>query len=164
MEFDHSRTGVIIGDIALWRKKPQAITAEILGRKFEEQMLSSVASIHKGKRHPPNPSAEPLCGRHGWNDRQSLWIRRWKFTVDACRLSVCLAEICDERLQTGRADVMLTGGASLAGQRDPRGLFATARAFSDWNLRAFLMNGAMGWLLAKGPEFCAKTSGRCPAR
>ena len=81
--FDHSRTGVIIGNIALPTEKTSAITAEILGRKFEEQVLSSFQQERKavlceeGKHEfalqAYNPSAEPLCGGHGGrNDRQSV--------------------------------------------------------------------------------------------
>ncbi len=49
-DFNRSRCGVIIGNIALPTEKTSAITAEILGRAFEEKVLTSARNLH-----PPGP-------------------------------------------------------------------------------------------------------------
>ena len=112
-EFDHRRAGVILGNIALPTEKTSAITAEILGRKFEEQVLTALdpgKKKHAGdlQTHPLNRYA---VGMVAGIVAKAFELGGGSFTVDgACAASLYALKFAVNDLQTRRADVMLTGG------------------------------------------------------
>lgn len=153
MEFDHSRTGVIIGNIALPTEKTSAITAEILGRKFEEQVLSSVASIHKGKT--PSLQTHPLnryaVGMVAGMIAKAFGLGGGSFTVDgACAASLYALKFAMNDLQTGRADVMLTGGACRPDSAFTQMGFSQLRALSPTGICAPFDERGDGLVVGEG--------------
>lgn len=107
---DRSRTGLIIGNLALPSEKSSAMAREYLGRTFEEKLLgpnsaSETSSINHLNRYVAGLPAGILA--------KSLGLGGTCFTLDAaCASSIYAIKLAADELLTGRADAMLTGGLS----------------------------------------------------
>ncbi|MCP4397700.1 MAG: polyketide synthase, partial [bacterium] len=107
-DFKLAKTGVILGNIALPTKSMSDITAEILGRTFEEKVLGTASASDGLSTHPLNRHAVGLVAglvRKAFNFGGS------SYTVDgACAASLYAINYALGELLSGRADVMVSGG------------------------------------------------------
>ena len=107
-EFAREKTGVILGNIALPTESMSAITAEVLGRSFEEKVLDKASSFNAPDTHPLNRHAVGfvaglICKAFGFGGGS--------YTVDgACAASLYALNYAVGELLSGRAEVMLSGG------------------------------------------------------
>lgn len=151
--FDHSRTGVIIGNIALPTEKTSAITAEILGRKFEEQVLT--AFNPEKKENTGNLQTHPLnryaVGMVAGMIAKALELGGGSFTVDgACAASLYALKFAVNDLQTERADVMLTGGVCRPDSTFTQMGFSQLRALSPTGVCAPFDEQGDGLVVGEG--------------
>ncbi|MEJ2202194.1 MAG: polyketide synthase, partial [Desulfuromonadaceae bacterium] len=107
---DRSRTGVIIGNLALPTAAASAMARELLGRTFEEQLLDRAISDGSPKVAPIN---RYVAGLPAGLLARALGLGGPSFTLDAaCASSLYAIKLAVEELISGRADAMLTGGLS----------------------------------------------------
>ncbi|MBW2997029.1 type I polyketide synthase, partial [Candidatus Woesearchaeota archaeon] len=109
---DRSRTGVIIGNIALPTQKSSALSWQVLGKSFEESVL-------KGKTISEFKEVDPLnryvTGLPAGILAKALGLRGGTYTLDAaCSSSLYAIKLACYELLSGRADAMLSGGVSMA--------------------------------------------------
>jgi len=112
---DLQRAGIIIGQIALPTDAASALTAESVGRWFEQQVFRSL-----GRERPSASSARPtdplnryVVGMAAGVAARALRLGGGSLTVDgACAASLYALKFAVEELCAGRADLMLTGGAA----------------------------------------------------
>ncbi|MCK4623420.1 MAG: acyltransferase domain-containing protein [Desulfuromonadales bacterium] len=107
---DRSKTGVIIGNLALPSEKSSALAREYLGRTFAEKLLGPQTDL------PPlsiNPLNRYVAGLPAGLLAKALGLGGTCFTLDAaCASSLYAIKLAVEELVSGRADAMLTGGLS----------------------------------------------------
>lgn len=128
---DRSRTGIIIGNLALPSEKSSALAREYLGRTFAEKLLGRSVDSIEGKIDPLN---RYVAGLPAGMLAKALGLGGRCFTLDAaCASSLYAIKLAVDELLTGRADAMLTGGLSR-----PDSLY-TQMGFSQ--LRAVSPNG-----------------------
>ena len=110
--FDRQKAGVIIGNIALPTEKMSAITAEILGRTFEEKVLGKTPPIPpQGGNMNTHPLNHHAVGLVAGLITKALNLGGGSYTIDgACAASLYALNYAVAELLAGRADVMLTGG------------------------------------------------------
>ncbi|GAK58852.1 beta-hydroxyacyl-(acyl-carrier-protein) dehydratase, FabA/FabZ [Candidatus Vecturithrix granuli] len=152
-DFNHNLTGVIIGNIALPTEKTSAITAEILGRKFEEQVLTALnpekkENTRKLQTHPLNRYA---VGMVAGMIAKAFGLGGGSFTVDgACAASLYALKFAVNDLQTGRADVMLTGGVCRPDSAFTQMGFSQLRALSPTGVCAPFDEQGDGLVVGEG--------------
>src|SRR5205085_1005393 len=105
---DHSRTGVIIGNIALPTVSSSALTDEVFEPSFTEKILGT------GER---NATTEPLnryvAGLPAGVLAKALGLGGGAYTLDAaCASSLYALKLACDELLAGRSDLMLSGGLS----------------------------------------------------
>ena len=145
---DRDRVGVVFGNIVLPTETASAITREVIGRAFVEQL--GVPAEPAGKTEPMNafPAGLPAA----------VVARRWAlrgpaYTIDAaCGSSLYSLKLAIDELRAGRADAMLCGGVS---RPDP---LYTQMGFSQ--LRAPVGAGQARPL----DQRCRRTCGRLKGR
>ncbi|PID55739.1 type I polyketide synthase [candidate division KSB3 bacterium] len=107
-ECDRERTGVILGNIALPTEKMSALTADFLGRSFEEHLLGTVPASDFFPTHPLNRHAVGLVAGLIC---KAFHFGAGSYTVDgACAASLYAVNYAVEALLSGRADLMMSGG------------------------------------------------------
>ncbi|HLZ07505.1 MAG TPA: beta-ketoacyl synthase N-terminal-like domain-containing protein, partial [Chloroflexota bacterium] len=104
---DPRRAGVILGHIALPTEKASALAVEILGRTFAE----------KAGRPDKPPATHPInryvAGLPAGILAKSLGLGGGTYTLDAaCASSLYALKLAADELRSGRADLMLAGGAA----------------------------------------------------
>lgn len=104
---DRRRVGVILGHIALPTEKASALAVEVLGRTFAE----------KTGRKPSPGATDPLnryvAGLPAGVLARALGLGGGTYTLDAaCASSLYALKLAADELRSGRADLMLTGGAA----------------------------------------------------
>jgi len=103
------RAGVIIGNIALPTDKSSALTAESLGRWFEENIPGVSPSI-SSTTHPIN---RYVFGMVSGVLAQALGLGSGSYAIDAaCASSLYALKFAVDELCASRTDLMLTGGVS----------------------------------------------------
>ncbi|NOY14583.1 MAG: polyketide synthase, partial [Deltaproteobacteria bacterium] len=107
---DRSRTGIIIGNLALPSEKSSAMARDYLGRTFTEQLLGAESV-------KVEPAVDPLnryvAGLPAGVLAQALGLGGTCFTLDAaCASSLYAIKLAVDELLAGRADAMLSGGLS----------------------------------------------------
>ncbi len=105
---DRSRSGVIFGNIVLPTEGSSAHSREVLGAFIEKAL---------GVDDPATGRTEPLdafpAGLPAALVAQALGLGGVQFTLDAaCASSLYALKLASDELQSGRADLMLTGGVS----------------------------------------------------
>ncbi len=124
--WDHSTTGVIIGNLALPTEQSSALAREILGRTFEERLLGDSASLP-----PVHPLNRYVTGLPAAVLAKALGLGGGTYTLDAaCASSLYAVKLAVDELQSGRADVMLAGGVSRPDPLYTQMGFAQLRALS----------------------------------
>jgi len=111
------RVGVILAAIALPTDASSAMTRNILGRAFEEQLLSKAQKLSFSKKLSFSDAQQCLSSRvTGFPAAilaKSLGLRGGSFTLDAaCASSLYAVKLACDELQSYRADAMLAGGVS----------------------------------------------------
>ena len=107
---ERSRIGVILGNIALPTESSSALAGEIFLPLFEEQLF--------GPNHPrTSPATDPVnryvAGLPAGILAKALGLGGGSCTLDAaCASSLYALKLACDELLAGRADAMLTGGAS----------------------------------------------------
>ena len=105
-----SRTGVIIGNIALPTNGASALCEEIFGAEFEEQILGHSSRWAKASTEPLN---RYVTGLPAGVLARALGLGFGSYTLDAaCASSLYAIKLAADELLSGRADVMLSGGLS----------------------------------------------------
>ncbi|MDP6505313.1 MAG: beta-ketoacyl synthase N-terminal-like domain-containing protein, partial [Planctomycetota bacterium] len=108
-QIDRSRTGVIIGNIALPTETSSAMAREFLGWTFEEKLLGRPAR-RKRRTHPLN---RYVTGLPAGVLAKALGLGGGSYTLDAaCASSLYALKLAADELLAGRAVAMLTGGIS----------------------------------------------------
>ncbi|MDP7249574.1 MAG: polyketide synthase, partial [Planctomycetota bacterium] len=108
-QIDRSRTGVIIGNIALPTETSSAMAREFLGWTFEEKLLGRPAR----REHRTHPLNRYVTGLPGGVLAKALGLGGGSYTLDAaCASSLYALKLAADELLAGRADAMLTGGIS----------------------------------------------------
>ena len=151
--FNCSRTGVIIGNIALPTEKASAITAEILGRTFEEQVLASAASneVSPQNTQQTHPINRYAVGMVAGMISKAFGLGGGSFTVDgACAASLYALNYAVRELQSGRADVMLTGGVCRPDSAFTQMGFSQLRALSPSGICAPFDEQGDGLVVGEG--------------
>ncbi|MDT8316522.1 MAG: beta-ketoacyl synthase N-terminal-like domain-containing protein [bacterium] len=139
-DLDRSRTGLIIGNLALPSEKSSAMAREYLGRTFEEKLLGPDSG--SGTK-PINHLNRYVAGLPAGILAKSLSLGGTCYTLDAaCASSIYGIKLAADELLTGRADAMLAGGLSR-----PDSLY-TQMGFSQ--LRALSRSGRCSPFDAKG--------------
>lgn len=106
---DRSRTGVIIGHLALPSESASALARDWLGRTFEERLLGA------SRVGPPVVAAisHRVAGLPAGLLARALGLGGPSYTLDAaCASSLYAIHLAVEELLSGRADAMLSGGLS----------------------------------------------------
>ena len=106
---DHSKTGVILGNLVLPTDSLSAISEETLFRTFEEKLLSESQSPYR-KTDPLNIHG---AGLPAGILSKALGLGGDSFTLDAaCASSLYAMKLAVDELSSGRAHTMLCGGVS----------------------------------------------------
>ncbi len=125
---DRRRVGVILGAIALPTEKTSALTRQVLGRTFYENLGRPCPFLDGGWPHPLNVHATGLPARLV---AQALGLGGRAFTLDAaCASSLYAVKLAVDELTSGRADAMLAGGLSRPDSLYTQMGFAQLRALS----------------------------------
>lgn len=137
---DRRRVGVILGNLCLPSEQASALSRQILGRTFEEQLFGKPLS-------PDTAEVEPLnryvAGLPAGLLARALGLGGGSYTLDAaCASSLYAIKLAVDELLAGRADAMLAGGLS---RPDP---LYTQMGFSQ--LRALSPTGTCSPFDAKG--------------
>ncbi len=111
------RVGVILAAIALPTDASSAMTRNILGWAFEEQLLSKAEKLSFSKKlsflNAQQCLSSRVTGFPAAIIAKSLGLRGGSFTLDAaCASSLYAVKLACEELQSYRADAMLAGGVS----------------------------------------------------
>ncbi|HSH96611.1 MAG TPA: beta-ketoacyl synthase N-terminal-like domain-containing protein [Roseimicrobium sp.] len=107
---NRQRTGVIIGNIALPTQGASALSEEIFGAEFEEQLSAGRLHRAKGNLEPLN---RYVTGLPAGILARALGLGQGSYTLDAaCASSLYAIKLAADELHSGRADVMLSGGLS----------------------------------------------------
>jgi len=110
---DRARVGVILGNIALPTERTSALTDQLLGRRIERALLGRVPEALSAAGSPVAPINRWVTGLPASLLARALGLGGNAFTLDAaCASSLFALERSVDELQSGRADVMLTGGLS----------------------------------------------------
>ena len=106
--WDHSATGVILGNLALPTEQSSALARAILGRTFEEKVLGDSTDAPM-----PHPLNRYVTGFPAAVLAKALGLGGGAYTLDAaCASSLYALKLACDELQSGRADCMLAGGVS----------------------------------------------------
>ncbi len=109
-KIDRSRTGIIIGNLALPSEKSSALARNYLGRTFIEKLSDQNLSLDEPSIAPVN---HYVAGLPAGLLAKALGFEGTCFTVDAaCASSLYAIKLAVDELQSGRADAMLAGGLS----------------------------------------------------
>lgn len=107
-DWDHSATGVIVGNLALPTEQSSAWARAILGRTLEEKVLGD-----SDDSPMPHPLNRYVTGLPAAVLAKALGLGGSAYTLDAaCASSLYAIKLAADELQAGRADVMLAGGVS----------------------------------------------------
>jgi len=129
--FDSTRSGVIIGNLALPSESSSALARQMLGKTFAEQLTDKHLTVAE---RPIIPQNHQVAGLPAAILARALGFRGTCFTLDAaCASSLYAIKLAVDELLSGRADLMLAGGLSR-----PDSLY-TQMGFSQ--LRALSANG-----------------------
>ncbi len=125
-KWDHSTTGVIVGNLALPTELSSSLARAILGRTFEEKVLGDSADAAM-----PHPLNRYVTGLPAAMLAKALGLGGAAYTLDAaCASSLYAIKLAVDELQAGRADVMLAGGVSRPDPLYTQMGFAQLRALS----------------------------------
>ncbi|HEY4261565.1 MAG TPA: beta-ketoacyl synthase N-terminal-like domain-containing protein, partial [Schlesneria sp.] len=171
---EHSRVGVILGNIALPTESTSAICRDILGRTFVEKLIDTAAAA--ARQNSPTAWTTALCDpakvdalksslkRSHWDPRnrfaaglpssliaQGLGFGGIAFTLDAaCASSLYALKFAAEELLSRRADAMLAGGMSRPDCQYTQMGFAQLQALSRKGRCAPLSSAADGLVVGEG--------------
>ncbi len=107
---DASRTGVILGNLALPTESAAAIAEQTIGRTLEEKILGAGAPAPARDVHPLNRF---VTGMPAGVLATALGLGGGSMTLDAaCASSLYAVKLAADELLAGRADAMLAGGLS----------------------------------------------------
>ncbi len=107
---DRSRTGVIIGNLALPTQESSAIAREYLGRILEEKVLGQ---SRVNGASGPDPLNRYVTGLPAGVLAKALGLGGGSMALDAaCASSLYALKLAMDELVSGRADAMLAGGLS----------------------------------------------------
>ncbi len=157
---DRSRVGVILAAIALPTDGASAISRELLGAAFLDSLVqsapphlrsriaSAVASAAVGRAHPLNAG---VVGLPAAILARALRLGGGAYTLDAaCASSLYAIKLACDELAAGRADAMLTGGASRPECLYTQMGFTQLRALSRRGVCAPFDAAADGLLVGEG--------------
>ena len=103
---ERSRTGVILGNIALPTESNSLMADWVLGRRFDRELFATSQSA-------PAPINRFVTGLPAGILARALGLGGGHYAVDAaCASSLFALELAVEGLRSGRVDAMLTGGGS----------------------------------------------------
>ncbi|RLB52676.1 MAG: hypothetical protein DRJ42_14190 [Deltaproteobacteria bacterium] len=103
---DRSRTGVILGNIALPTESTSLMADWVLGRRFDRKLFATTESA-------PAAINRFVIGLPAGMLAKALGLGGGHYTLDAaCASSLFALDLAAEELRSGRADAMLTGGLS----------------------------------------------------
>ncbi len=109
-KINRSRSGVIIGNLALPSEKSSALARNYLGRTFIEKLSEQELSLDNS---PIAPINHYVAGLPAGLLAKAIGFEGICFTVDAaCASSLYAIKLAVDELQSGRADAMLAGGLS----------------------------------------------------
>lgn len=109
-QLDRSKTGIIIGNLALPSEKSSALAREYLGRTFAEKLLGPQENNQPLEVAPLN---RYVAGLPAGILAKALGLGGTCFTLDAaCASSLYAIKLAADELLSGRADAMLSGGLS----------------------------------------------------
>lgn len=171
---EHSRVGVILGNIALPTESTSAICRDILGRTFVEKLIDTAAAA--ARQDPGTPWNTALTDpakvaalkaslkRSHWDPRnrfaaglpssliaQGLGFGGIAFTLDAaCASSLYSLKFAAEELLSHRADAMLAGGMSRPDCQYTQMGFSQLQALSRKGRCAPLSSAADGLVVGEG--------------
>ncbi len=174
-QVNHSRVGVILGNIALPTESTSAICRDVLGRTFVERLIDTAAaacsrdgrslqghnslsdpaavarlkaSLRRSDWHPLNRFA---AGHPSSLIAQGLGLGGIAFTLDAaCASSLYSLKFAAEELLSYRADAMLAGGMSRPDCQYTQMGFAQLQALSRRGCCAPLSAEADGLVVGEG--------------
>ncbi|MHC5018820.1 MAG: beta-ketoacyl synthase N-terminal-like domain-containing protein [Planctomycetota bacterium] len=105
---DRQRVAVVIGNIALPTDTSSELAWETVGRTFEERITGAPA-----ERGATLPANRFVTGLPGGVLARALGLGGGSYTLDAaCASSLYAVKMAMDELRAGRADAVLTGGAS----------------------------------------------------
>ena len=114
---NRQRTGVVLAAIALPTDTAAAVTNDILGSAFEENVFDAAAPGMFKNRHKPYTRAQYLASRvtslPGSILARAFELGGGTYTLDAaCASSLYAVKLACDELNAHRADAMLAGGVS----------------------------------------------------
>ena len=155
---ERSRSGIIIGNLALPSEKSSALARHYLGRTFIEKLSEKTLSLPETDVAPLN---RYVAGLPAALLAKALGFQGTCFTVDAaCASSLYAIKLAVDELQSGRADAMLAGGLSRPDSLYTQMGFSQLRAVSptgtcspfDRNGNGLVVGEGCGLVLLKRTE------------
>jgi len=152
---NRQRTGVVLAAIALPTDATAAITGDILGSAFEEQLFDTAAPGMFKKRHKPYTRAQYLANRvtslPGSILARAFDLGGGTYTLDAaCASSLYAVKLACDELNAHRTDAMLAGGVSRPNCLFTQVGFSQLRALSPSGRCAPFDRNADGLVVGEG--------------
>jgi PfaB family protein len=147
-DFDRSRAGVIIGNLALPSETSSALAREYLGRTFCEKLSQRPLTGAVGAVNPLN---HLVAGLPAGMLAKALEFNGSCFTLDAaCASSLYAVKLAADELLSGRADAMLAGGLSRPDSLYTQMGFSQLRALSPTGTCAPFASNGNGLVVGEG--------------
>ncbi|MFO7578339.1 MAG: beta-ketoacyl synthase N-terminal-like domain-containing protein, partial [Pelovirga sp.] len=148
VSFDRSRAGVIIGNLALPGDQSSALSRQLLGRAFAEQLTTTPLSLDQTAVAPMN---QYVAGMPAALLARALKFSGTCFTLDAaCASSLYAVKLAVDELLSGRADAMLAGGLSRPDSLYTQMGFSQLRALSPTGICAPFARSGNGLVVGEG--------------
>jgi PfaB family protein len=143
---DRDRVGLIFGNIVLPTETASALTRELFGRLFEEELgipVCQAADIHPLNAFPAGMPAAVAA--------KALGLGGAAYTLDAaCGSSLYALKLAVDELRSGRADAMICGGVSRPDPLYTQMGFSQLRALSTCGRPAPFDARADGLIVGEG--------------
>ncbi|MFO7765522.1 MAG: beta-ketoacyl synthase N-terminal-like domain-containing protein [Pelovirga sp.] len=148
LSFDHSRAGVIIGNLALPSERSSALARQLLGKTFTEQLCDQPLTIDKT---PITAHDHYVAGLPAAVLARALHFGGTCYTLDAaCASSLYAIKLAVDELLSGRADAMLAGGLSRPDSLYTQMGFSQLRALSATGICAPFARSGNGLVVGEG--------------
>ncbi len=149
---DRRRAGVVFGNIVLPTETASALSREVLGSAFEQELTAVVRTENE---HEPLGAIEPMnafpAGLPAAVVAEALGLGGVAFTLDAaCGSSLYAIKLAVDELRSGRADAMICGGVSRPDALYTQMGFSQLRALSPRGKAAPLDHRGDGLIVGEG--------------
>ncbi|HKI20067.1 MAG TPA: beta-ketoacyl synthase N-terminal-like domain-containing protein, partial [Isosphaeraceae bacterium] len=146
IDVDRRRVGVVFGNIVLPTETAAALSRELLGRVFEEEL-----GVDPAEAGPAEPLNAFPAGLPAALVARALGLGGVAYTIDAaCGSSLYALKLAIDELRAGRADAMLSGGVSCPDSLYTQMGFSQLRALSARGRAAPFDQQADGLVVSEG--------------